>query len=580
MRRSTWLGSEWAVGGSAVALALSLVGCDAVLGLGSLKDEPDGGGATIDSGALETGTGDATSPNDGGVDATLGNEDSGAEDTGTTDATQSDAGTDAAAQCAIGSDTYASGAVNPANPCESCQPAVSASGWSSANEAASCGTAAVCHAGACGAGCGIGGVYVAANATNASDPCEVCSPTTATGTWSDVADGTSCDGGTFCKTGACASGCEIQGTFYANGAPNPNNSCQTCQVDKNPTDWSNQPDATNCGNGQFCSGGQCGTECNVGGTIYKPGDADPTNPCRTCQPGTTTSAFTNIANGSTCGTGDVCDDSANCISGCFIGGTVYAAGLNPNNACQTCSPGMTNWSTVSAGTGCGTNEYCSGTTCLSGCLIGGQVFAAGPNPSNACETCVPGASSWTTVSEGSSCGTGEVCDTTTCESGCFIGGSVYTSGTKNPTNVCQLCQPGISGWAPQPDGTPCGTGGICYAGQCGSGCEIGSVHYSAGDKSPTNSCQTCQPGTSTTAFTNVPDGTNCGGTNECSDGACDPTCTITGVTYFQDDADPSTTCSICWPAVSTTAWSTCQAAGWKYCSHEQGNPAVWFCTNL
>lgn len=67
---------------------------------------------------------------------------------------------------------------------------------------------------------------------------------------------------------------------------------------------------------------------------------------------------------------------------------------------------------MAPGTSCGAGEECSGTTCVNGCYIGGQQYAAAaPNPSNACQTCQPAASTsaWTDTADGNPCSGGTCC---------------------------------------------------------------------------------------------------------------------------------------------------------------------------
>jgi hypothetical protein len=56
---------------------------------------------------------------------------------------------DAAPTCVIGGVMWASGAINPANQCQSCQPGTSTTGWSTRANGASCGIDKVCQAGTC-----------------------------------------------------------------------------------------------------------------------------------------------------------------------------------------------------------------------------------------------------------------------------------------------------------------------------------------------------------------------------------------------------------------------------------------------
>jgi hypothetical protein len=55
--------------------------------------------------------------------------------------------------------------------------------------------------------------------------------------------------------------------------------------------------------------------------------------------------------------------------------------------------------------------------------------------------------------------------------GCVIDGATYASGTANPTDACQDCQPtaNTSAWSDLTDGTKCGSGGVCRAGVCATG---------------------------------------------------------------------------------------------------------------
>jgi MYXO-CTERM domain-containing protein len=50
---------------------------------------------------------------------------------------------------------------------------------------------------------------------------------------------------------------------------------------------------------------------------------------------------------------------------------------------------------------------------------------------------------------------------------CAISGTAYPTGTTNPSNTCQVCAPGTSttAWSDQSDGSTC-TGGTCKAGVC------------------------------------------------------------------------------------------------------------------
>ena len=136
--------------------------------------------------------------------------------------------------------------------------------------------------------------------------------------------------------------------------------------------------------------------------------------------------------------------------GCFISGTHYANGVaNPANACQTCQPGYStqSWTALSDGSGCGTGLVCSGGICQGGCWINGALVASGiTKTTNVCQICQPVANSsnWSNIADGSACGSGSVCHAGTCQTGCYVGGTVYSSNSLNSANSCQICAPGIS----------------------------------------------------------------------------------------------------------------------------------------
>lgn len=76
------------------------------------------------------------------------------------------------------------GAIDPANACAHCDPAVSPDEWTPRPEGAACAEGQVCEAGACTAKCFIGGVFYAADALNPANACEQCTPATSTTAWS------------------------------------------------------------------------------------------------------------------------------------------------------------------------------------------------------------------------------------------------------------------------------------------------------------------------------------------------------------------------------------------------------------
>ena len=195
---------------------------------------------------------------------------------------------------------------------------------------------------------------------------------------------------------------------------------------------------------RICANGVCGTQCDISGTgIVASGTVNATDPCESCQPGTSTSAWTSTQGiNASCPSGEVCDGTpASCISGCWIAGTGYVSPntTNAGNACQICQPtgagGTTAWtSTDGVNVGCPSGEVCNGSpvSCVSGCWIGGAFVSSGTTANGGCEVCTPSSTttSWTNAIDGTSCGTND----TICIGGVCTGISAYTVGT-NPSGI-------------------------------------------------------------------------------------------------------------------------------------------------
>lgn len=378
-------------------------------------------------------------------------------------------------QCTIGGSTYSDGTPNPENPCLACDFTKSASAWSPTHEGQSCGSQTICHDGTCTSGCFVGSAFVAASAVDPNEPCLACDPSKSTSGWSALAD--------------------------------------------------SKP----CGNGQVCLGGKCGTQCIIAGKSIPTDTIDPNNPCDSCQPGTSTSAWTPLADGTTCGASSYCRADS-CTYGCFIDGVVRAQGdQNPANPCESCdnATSATSWTNLETPYGCNSGEVCHAGSCQTGCLIGSGYYTAQTlNPQNACQRCVPTTTTtqWSNVDSASGCASDHVCHAGSCQLGCLIGNVYYASGTLNTNNACQACQPATSNstWTNVDSATGCNSGQVCHAGSCQAGCFISSVYYADGaQNSPTLGCESCKASTSTTAWTNAADGTSCGSAGlTCTAGWC------------------------------------------------------------
>ncbi|WP_309888461.1 kelch repeat-containing protein, partial [Archangium sp.] len=182
------------------------------------------------------------------------------------------------------------------------------------------------------------------------------------------------------------------------------------------------------------------------------------------------------ASGAACNDGDACTvgEVCNGVGGCA--GTPVSCNSPPGQCYQaagTCSGGTCSYAPKAAGTACddgnaGTlNDVCSGAGVCAGAV-------ACTTPPDACHgtpgTYANGACTYPVKEGGTVCGAGQVCNATgQCQSGCWIGGAYYAAGTTNPSVACQECNPGVStsGWSNKAVGTTCGAPASGAWGSCG-----------------------------------------------------------------------------------------------------------------
>ena len=198
------------------------------------------------------------------------------------------------------------------------------------------------------------------------------------------------------------------------------------------------------------------TYCIIDSTIYPSGNPNPTNPCVTCQPAVSTSAWALAADGSSCQDTNICYQGA-CKAGCWIESAYYKEGTaKSTDACQSCQPGIST-------------------------------------------------ATWTKLAEGASCGSGTICHSQSCVTGCWIDSTYFAENTVNPNNECQSCQPNssVNAWSSlDGPGNACNVGQVCHAGSCQSGCWIDSVYRGFGEIKANGSCLECYPSLSTSVWSN------------------------------------------------------------------------------
>jgi alpha-tubulin suppressor-like RCC1 family protein len=102
-------------------------------------------------------------------------------------------------------------------------------------------------------------------------------------------------------------------------------------------------------------------------------------------------------------------------------------------------------------------------------------------------------------------GTSTVVTSTVVDS-CTISSIVFARGEVNPSNSCERCEPteNPTGWTAAANGTSCGSGSICQNGVCVAGCLIGSTYFTNGTVNPDDPCQTCVATQSTSSWSSVP----------------------------------------------------------------------------
>ncbi len=166
------------------------------------------------------------------------------------------------------------------------------------------------------------------------------------------------------------------------------------------------------------------------------------------------------------------------------------------------------------------------------------------------------------LSDGTSCGSGEICFGGSCVGGCDIAGSYVAPGGVDPQNPCLDCEPptSTSSYSNMATGTSCATGKVCTAGACTAGCGIQGSFYPPGAPETPDACTSCQPSVSASSWSPIPDGDSCGagGSNVCCSGACTDTST--------DDGNCGTCANACPAASSCTSGScVCTTSGLTAC---------------
>jgi hypothetical protein len=322
-----------------------------------------------------------------------------------------------------------------------------------------------------------------------------------------------------------------------------------------------------CSFGAACTPGACQvgvTQCD-GGTQF-------------CQ------ALGDTAAGTSCGDGGVCSGAGACVA-CSPGADCTDAGscAKATIVCTSGSPVCAAAGNEPNGTPCGKDLYCTGGACTS-CTPGATCVPAGKPCDVGTVSCSTGFAcndTGTATADGTTCGTNQVCkggQCVACTSGgsCHPNGNLCQTGTTSCTTGTQTCGALVD----VANGTPCGNGQVCNAGQCvacqtgaactppGNLCDRGAISCASGSPvcvdtgSPAVTCTasdachvagTCNPGTGkcsnpdATNGTPCNDGDACTTGDRCTTGVCGGTpvtCTASDQCHVAGTCDPSSgTCS-------------------------------------
>jgi hypothetical protein len=359
------------------------------------------------------------------------------------------------------------------------------------------------------------------------NPCMACSPETWTGEPSEVEDGFPCgDASDLCVVESCYIGvCLIEDavTCDDDGDPCTSGSCDPstgeCVHTLVATDAPEFCDGTdnNC-DGQVDEGFE--TYCKVSGEALCAaiGAEHANHPCQVCTQDGEGASWSLLADGESCDD-SACLEAQTCVGGSCQGG--QAANCDDANPCtlDSCdeSTGCVNDAEAVVGQSCTVDVdalFCSDpdTICCAtseGACIVGECLG---NESWTCDvpplTCQSG-----------SCGAAvDGCNVAVNEGYCVIDGACIDGGAPNPTNPCQVCDPGVSqdDWSSIANGSVCTSGNLCFvdetcsAGVCTNGAE---VPCDDGIACTEDSCDAA------TGCTSLPKNNLCADT-DCSNGVC------------------------------------------------------------
>lgn len=302
-----------------------------------------------------------------------------------------------------------------------------------------------------------------AKACVALDQCHVagiCDP--ATGLCSDpnAGDGTSCNDGNACtridtcQSGVCVGSGEVRCT-----ALDQCHDAGTCD-----------PATGQCSSPTLKPG-----YCTIGGACVAAGEPDPSDPCRVCDPASTTTDWSAAPDGTRCSDDNACTDTDTCRGGVCMPGTNVVCPPPPDDCHEAgvcnAETGQCEYAAKADGTACDAGNPCTvGDACVGGsCQAGSPKDCGDGNPctTDACDPAT-GACAHAPVADGTPCDDdGDPCTIDACQAG-VCAHSPRDCDDGDPCTV-DACDPATGACTHQPldcdDGNAC-TLDSCVGGQC------------------------------------------------------------------------------------------------------------------
>ena len=473
--------------------------------------------------------------------------------------------------CVIGSVCHAEDDANPLNTCEVCVPQKAQKSWSQRPTGSACTdddnqcTDDLCEDGAC----------IHPPNLQPCDDGELCTKFDACSLGACEGIAFSCDDGVSCTLDACdgvggcsatvnAGFCLIGTNCFADGMPDPQNGCATCDSELDQSGWTSRAAGSVCSDGSLCTeADKCtGGVCSGNNKSCDDGNLCTDDSCAPLQGCVNSNNTKGCSDGEFCTVNDACDAGV-CQGGltkdCSASGDQCNVGVC-NDATDQCEP-----EAKSDGTGCNDGQTCTGNDACTGGACVGEAIAGCCESDTDCDDANVCTKDSCDVASGDCSNENKPMDGTSCEDGqfCTTGDKCGGGNCKGAARDCGLlddecnegvCDEGQDKCVKQADheGSNCtDDGNVCTNDKCQGGV---CTH-------PNNSAD-CDDG-KVCSFNDACNGGLCTGTGyacddllTCTDDACDGKgdcdftlkggfCAIDGACYSNGQINPANSCEKC-----------------------------------